>query len=119
RDFPNYRELAGIFYYLGHALNDSNRVDEAQQVWRSLVCHNKYASPVPTAPKDPGKDTIVRLPQDHEEDFWRGWENAHPLPIGASGAATRVRPAPKKGKGGQIAAPVGGETVYTNPYPSS
>src|SRR5262249_24592979 len=40
REFPDYREVAGIFYYLGHALNDSNRLEEAQQVWRSLVCHN-------------------------------------------------------------------------------
>jgi tetratricopeptide (TPR) repeat protein len=36
-EFPNYRELAGIFYYLGHALSDSNRLEESQQVWRSLV----------------------------------------------------------------------------------
>ena len=42
REFPKYGELAGIYYFLGHALNDSRRVDEAQQVWRSLVCHNHY-----------------------------------------------------------------------------
>ena len=120
REFPNYRELAGIFYYLGHALNDSNRIDEAQQVWRSLVCHNKYAYPVPTDPKDPGKDTIVRLPQDHDEDFWRGWENAHPTPIGFAGKAKAGPPRVlKKGKGGAAAAPVAGETVYVNPYPTS
>ena len=41
-----YNELAGIYYFLGHALNDSRRVDEAQQVWRSLVCHNHYPYPV-------------------------------------------------------------------------
>ncbi len=39
-EFPKYRELAGIYYFLGHALNDSGRAPEAQQVWRSLVCHN-------------------------------------------------------------------------------
>jgi tetratricopeptide (TPR) repeat protein len=121
RDFPNYRELAGIFYYLGHALNDSNRVDEAQQVWRSLVCHNKYAYPVPTDPKDPSKDTIVRLPQDHDEDFWRGWENAHPTPIGFNQKGAKAPPprAPKRGKGGAPVAPVAGETVYADPYPTS
>jgi tetratricopeptide (TPR) repeat protein len=118
REFPNYRELAGIFYYLGHALNDSNRVDEAQQVWRSLVCHNKYPYPVPTDPKDPGKDTIVRLPQDHDEDFWRGWENAHPTPVGfAQRAAAPAKVA--KNKKGAAVAPVEGETSYVNPYPES
>ena len=36
---------AGIYYYLGHAYNDSSRLPEAQQVWRSLVCHNQYTYP--------------------------------------------------------------------------
>ena len=48
REFPKYGELAGIYYFLGHALNDSRRVGEAQQVWRSLVCHNHYTYPVAT-----------------------------------------------------------------------
>jgi len=119
REFPNYRELAGIYYYLGHALNDSNRIDEAHQVWRSLVCHNKYAYPVPPDPKDPSKDTIVRLPQDHEEDFWRGWENAHPNPIGFAGRGRALAKAPKAGKKGGAAPMQGGETVYINPYPQN
>ena len=59
REFPKYRELAGIYYFLGHALNDSRRIDEAQQVWRSLVCHNHYPYPSATDPKDPDVDTIV------------------------------------------------------------
>ena len=111
-EFPNYRELAGIFYYLGHALSDSNRIEESQQVWRSLVCHNKFPYPVPPDPKDPSKDTIVRLPQDHDDDFWRGWENAHPTPVGFSGKAV-----PKTGKGGKAVIPHGGENQYVNPYP--
>jgi tetratricopeptide (TPR) repeat protein len=45
REFPRYRELAGIYYFLGHALNDSRRSAEAQQVWRSLVCRNHYRYP--------------------------------------------------------------------------
>jgi hypothetical protein len=112
REYPNYRELAGIYYYLGHAFNDSNRIDEAQQVWRSLVCHNKYPYPVPPDPKDPDKDTIVRLPQDHEDDFWRGWENAHPTPIGL------IATGKKKG-GRAVVVGANEETVYTNPYPES
>ena len=38
-EFPKYRELAGVFYFLGHAYNDSGRTDEAQPVWRSLGEH--------------------------------------------------------------------------------
>ena len=38
----DYREIAGVYYFLGHAYNDSNLTEEAQSVWRSLVCHNKY-----------------------------------------------------------------------------
>ena len=52
-EFPKYRELAGIYYFLGHALNDSGRIAEAQQVWRSLVCHNHFPYPTPPDPKDP------------------------------------------------------------------
>jgi tetratricopeptide (TPR) repeat protein len=115
REFPNYREEAGIFYYLGHALNDSNRIDEAQQVWRSLVCQNKYPYPVPPDPKDPNKDSIVRLPQDHDENFWRGWENAHPTPSGFFKQAAGPRAKGGKGK----AAAVDSETTYVNPYPDT
>jgi tetratricopeptide (TPR) repeat protein len=114
KEFPDYRELAGIYYYLGHALNDSNRLDEAQQVWRSLVCHNKYPYPVPVDPKDQDKDTIVRLPQDHPDDYWRGWENAHPTPIGLLRAAAAGK---RGGKAKGAAADTTGETVYVNPYP--
>jgi tetratricopeptide (TPR) repeat protein len=85
KEFPQYRELAGIYYYLGHAYNDSSRLDEAQQVWRSLVCHNKYPYPTAPDPKDPEKDTVIKLPQDHDKDYWTGWENRHPTPIGGSG----------------------------------
>lgn len=108
RDFPEYRELAGIFYYLGHALNDSERLEEAQQVWRSLVCHNHYPYPVPTDPRDSDRDTIVRLPQDHDEDFWIEWEMTYPTP--ASLTARRDGRDPQA----QV-----GETVYRDPYPDS
>jgi len=60
--FPKYRELAAVYYYLGHALNDSNRIEEAQQVWRSLVCHNVFAYPVDPDPTDATKDTVKQLP---------------------------------------------------------
>ena len=75
REYPKYREIAGIYYFLGHALNDSGRVPEAMQVWRSLVCANHYGYPVPVDPKDATKDTIKPMPQDHDEAFWTAWRN--------------------------------------------
>ena len=42
-----------IYYFLGHAYNDSGRTDESKQVWRSLVCHNKYPYPTPPDPNAP------------------------------------------------------------------
>ncbi|MFT3769216.1 MAG: tetratricopeptide repeat protein [Minicystis sp.] len=128
KEFPQYRELAGIYYYLGHAYNDSSRLPEAQQVWRSLVCHNKYAYPTPPDPKDPDKDTVVRLPQDHDRDYWTGWENRHPTPIGGSamggGKGGKPRPAAapakKKGKGAAKEEPsntsLDDEVSFRNPF---
>lgn len=82
-EFPNYKELAGIYYFLGHAYNDSGRTEEAQQVWRSLVCHNKYPYPTPPDPKNPDADTIVPLPQDHDEAYWTAWRASHQDPKSA------------------------------------
>jgi tetratricopeptide (TPR) repeat protein len=73
REYPNYREISGIYYFLGHALNDMGRVPEAQQVWRSLVCHNHYEYPTPQDPKDPQRDVVKPMPQDHDEAFWTAW----------------------------------------------
>ncbi len=125
REFPQYRELAAIYYYLGHALHDSGRLPEAQQVWRSMVCHNRYPYPVATDPKDPLRDTVGKLPQDHDADFWRGWDNRHPDPVDV--AKTKARSAPKQGpkktkkqeEEDQLYSDPGGadETVYVAPYP--
>ncbi len=80
RDFPQYNELAGIYYFLGHALNDSRRTDEAQQVWRSLVCHNHFPYPVASDAKDPDVDQITPMPQDHDQDYWKTWRSKYPTP---------------------------------------
>jgi tetratricopeptide (TPR) repeat protein len=80
RNFPQYSELAGIYYFLGHALNDSRRVDEAQQVWRSLVCHNEYKYPTPPDPKNADQDTVGAMPQDHDTAYWNAWRNKYPRP---------------------------------------
>jgi tetratricopeptide (TPR) repeat protein len=76
-EHPKYREIAGIYYFLGHALNDSGRIPEAMQVWRSLVCANHYEYPTPPDPKDPEKDSIKPMPQDHDEAFWSAWRNTY------------------------------------------
>jgi tetratricopeptide (TPR) repeat protein len=80
REFPNYKELAGIYYFLGHALNDSNRKPEAQQVWRSLVCHNHYKYPVAQDPKNAEADEVLPLPQDNTEEYWKQWRGKFPRP---------------------------------------
>lgn len=80
REFPNYNELAGIYYFLGHALNDSRRTNESEQVWRSLVCHNHYKYPVATDPKDADVDEITPMPQDHDTDYWKKWRDKYPRP---------------------------------------
>jgi hypothetical protein len=64
REHPSYREIAGIHYFLGHALNDAGRVPEAQQVWRSLVCQNHFAYPAPADPRDPEREVVKPVPQD-------------------------------------------------------
>lgn len=115
-EFPQYRELAGIYYYLGHALNDSSRFPEAQQVWRSLVCHNKYAYPVALDPKDPTRDTVGRLPQDHDDDYWTGWESRHPTPIGSTPGRPATAFTRKNAKA--KAAAIDDETSFTNPFSS-
>ena len=104
REFPEYPEMAGVYYYLGHALYDSERLDEGQQVWRSLVCHNHYPYPVSADPDDPDRDVIGVLPQDHDQDYWVGWRHQNPTPesLAAESRAGQER-----------------ETTYNNPFPDS
>jgi hypothetical protein len=129
KEFPNYREIAGIYYYLGHAYNDSSRLAEAQQVWRSMVCHNKYAYPTTSDTKDPEKDTVQKLPQDHDRDYWTGWEARHPTPLGGGGLGGKgtkpnraIAPPPKKkgpkGKEEPAATTsLDDELSFRNPFP--
>ncbi len=112
-DYPTYEELAGVYYYLGHALYDEGRLEESLQVWRGLVCRNHFRYPVPPDPQDPSKDSIARLPQDHEQEWWYTWMSRHGEPMdvvrGKKGGATT--------DGGQD----GGddETSFRDPYPST
>ncbi len=98
-EYPKYRNIAGIYYFLGHALNDSGRISESQQVWRSLVCHNQYEYPTAPDPKDPTKDTVKPMPQDHEEPHWVAWRNKYREPKSVS----RKNP----------------ETVFVDTYPET
>ncbi|MFO0550408.1 MAG: hypothetical protein U0271_18580 [Polyangiaceae bacterium] len=119
QEFPKYRELAGVYYYLGHALNDSNRKEEAQQVWRSLVCSNVYTYPVPADPSDPNKDQIMALPQDHDDHYWEEWNRRHPEPIkgGGGGGKATGKPKPKTKK--SVTDDLVDETSFQNPFPST
>jgi len=58
--FPNYEELAGVAYYLGHAYTDSGRLEQGQQAWRSLVCKNRF--PIVGDPSDPSQIVVAALP---------------------------------------------------------
>ena len=98
-EFPNYGNLAAIYYFLGHAFNDMGRTEEAQQVWRSTVCHNHFKYPTPPNPKNPDQDTILPLPQDHDEEYWSTWRNLH-----------------RDFK--SLARSKGADTVYIDPYPN-
>ncbi len=77
--FPDYTELAGVAYYLGHAYTDAGRLDEGQQAWRALVCQNRY--PVTPDPTGPSKIVTAPLAQDHDEAFWTNWYNRNPIPL--------------------------------------
>lgn len=123
QDFPKYRELAGVYYYLGHALTESNRFPEAQQVWRSLVCHNKFPYPTAADPKDPNKDSITALPQDHDRAYWNEWEARHPVPLGIARMqqekAVKKSRRPAKEEAKDVTDTFVDETAFVNPFPST
>lgn len=81
-DYPSYSEVAAALYYLGHALIDSGRLEEAQQSWRSLVCANRYQV---RAGSDSSEILVEPLPQDHDDQFWNEWYNKNPLPLDEAG----------------------------------
>lgn len=94
-EFPDYKERAAIFYYLGHALNNLGRQPEAQQVWRSLVCANHFPYPVTPVPTDP--DPIQPKDQDHSEAYWLAWNQLHGTPIGMDKSLGDGKKGGKKG----------------------
>ncbi len=76
-EYPSYSQIAGVFYYLGHSYEDSGRVDEAYQIYRSSVCHNHFKYPTAPNPANPEQDTVLPAPQDHDEGYWATWRNIH------------------------------------------
>lgn len=89
REFPNYKEIAGVHYYLGHAYTDSGLLEEAQQAWRSLVCSNHFS--VQDDPNAANKILLQPLPQDHDDKFWEEWYGKNPIPLDQLEAEHRGR----------------------------
>lgn len=81
RDAPGYAHLFDVEYQLAHDLSDAGRIAEAMQIFRSLVCRDTYAYPVPADAADPERDAIVPMVQDHPAAFWESWARAHPTPM--------------------------------------
>ncbi|MCC6521086.1 MAG: hypothetical protein IT373_00350 [Polyangiaceae bacterium] len=114
-DFPKYAETAAVYYYLGHAYFAMGRLEESQQVWRSLVCHNHFD--YRPSRKDLTKDEVAHLPQDHEPAWWDNWRQRHPRPEGAKSGGQpkppRTGPQGDAGRGGDN----GDEMSYLEPFP--
>ncbi len=104
-EYPGYEEIAAVHYYLGHALTDAARIEEAQQAWRSLVCSNRYQ--VKPDPKNPEGLYVQGLPQDHDDRFWDDWYNKNPIPLDQLGP----RQASRKDVGAK-----GEELTFEDPY---
>jgi len=110
REYPAYEEIAAVYYYLGHALTDLGRIDEGQQVWRALVCRNRYH--VADDPKDARRIEVTPLEQDHDTRFWNEWYNENPLPLDANAiGGKRVTDVAR--------ADPADELVFRDPYPES
>ena len=117
-EFPKYEEIAAVHYYLGHAYTDAARIEEGQQAWRTLVCHNKYK--IKADAGDSSKIEVQRLPQDHDPKFWEDWNNRHPVPLDQTGAANaggkrRGKAAPAK-PAAQAYGAGKEELVFLDPY---
>jgi tetratricopeptide (TPR) repeat protein len=56
RRFPEYRNLDGVYYLIGYALNQVGQLDEAILAWQTLVCpshfHYDGRSPAPPVPEE-------------------------------------------------------------------
>ena len=111
KEYPNYEEIAAVYYYLGHAYTDSSRLDEAQQAWRALVCSNNFK--VRADPDDADKIALEPMDQDHDDKFWNDWYNKNPIPL------DQVK-GPKKRTADQLArADKDEELAFRDPYPDS
>lgn len=50
RDFPDYRNIGGVYYLMGYCLNEMGQPDEARMAWLNLACANHFTfKPVPPA----------------------------------------------------------------------
>lgn len=101
RDFPETEVAASSHLFLGYDLHAAGHQQEAQHVFRSLVCNNHFSFVPP--PQLVATFPVKPLPQSHDEAYWRAWETNHRVPIDPL--------AKKKG------AKPDEETVFINPYP--
>lgn len=101
RDYPDQHFIPDVHYFLAHALADSGRNEESQQIFRTIICQNHFTYSPPSDSKAP--IVIQRLPQDHERAFWTAWEAKHPHPA--------RRPAKSASSANAD------EMVFVNPYP--
>src|SRR5450631_2596733 len=87
-----YKELAGIYCFLGDALTEQTKTAEGQAVWRALVCAKSpsvggYSYPLSYDPAIVGPDKPLK--QDNTADYWQKWRSVHwkPESIHTKGAA--------------------------------
>ncbi len=120
-EFPKYKELAGIYYFLGHALSAQQKKDESQAVWRALVCQKSasmggYVYPLGYDPKDIGVDKPLK--QNNVADYWNKWRSVHWKPESIphstkAGVPGKPVAPPKKGAPSNDA-----DTRYVEVYPT-
>ncbi len=78
-----YREMAGVYYFLGHALTGQAKKDEGQAVWRALVCAKSTSLGGYTYPLayDASKISVDKpLKQNNTRDYWTQWRSVHFTP---------------------------------------
>jgi hypothetical protein len=103
-EFPNYEQVMGAHYHLGHALTDAGRIEDGQQVWRALVCANHYQ--VKADPAQPHLFVMQGLTQDHGAAYWDDWAIANPSPLRTTGKMSKRA----------AQALLDRELVFRNPY---
>lgn len=91
RETPTYAKLSFVEYQLACELVDAARPAEALTVFRSLVCRDRYSYSATPDPRDPARDLVSSLPQDHPEAFWQRWSQTHADPRSVAKPSRAIR----------------------------